>query len=88
MIYFRVPFIYSQPFIGQVGGVGIASAIFQSVLDRELRKRIDEPDAAQVGLRFAKKKKFIDSSHAENTRDSAFIAFGRNTSPTSSTGGP
>ena len=29
--------------IGQVGGVGIASSIFQSVLDRELRARIDRP---------------------------------------------
>ncbi|KLO19602.1 MFS general substrate transporter [Schizopora paradoxa] len=33
--------------VGQVGGVGIASAIFQSILDRELRKRIDEPGAAE-----------------------------------------
>ena len=29
--------------IGQVGGVGIASSIFQSILDRELRARIDRP---------------------------------------------
>jgi len=33
--------------VGQVGGVGIASAIFQSVLDRELQKRINETDAAE-----------------------------------------
>lgn len=34
---------------GQVGGVGIASAIFQSKLDSELRRRItDRPDADEV----------------------------------------
>ncbi|KAK0441284.1 major facilitator superfamily domain-containing protein [Armillaria borealis] len=31
--------------IGQVGGVAISSAIFQTKLDGELRKRIDGPDA-------------------------------------------
>ena len=36
------------PFSGQVGGVGIASAIFQSTLDRELRRRIQGPDSEQV----------------------------------------
>jgi len=34
--------------LGQVSGVGISSAIFQSVLDRELRKRIKTPDADQL----------------------------------------
>ncbi|TFK45918.1 vacuolar amino acid permease [Heliocybe sulcata] len=34
--------------VGQVGGVAISSAIFQSVLDSELRKRIDTPDADQL----------------------------------------
>lgn len=34
--------------IGQVGGVGIASSIFQSSLDRELRKRIQGPDAGDI----------------------------------------
>jgi len=32
----------------QVGGVAISSAIFQSVLDRELRERIHGPDANEV----------------------------------------
>ena len=32
----------------QVGGVAISSAIFQSVLDSELRKRIQGPDAKEV----------------------------------------
>lgn len=34
--------------IGQVGGVAISSAIFQSVLDRELHKSIHTPDAEEV----------------------------------------
>lgn len=31
-----------------MGGVGIASSIFQSILDKELRKRIHGPDSEQV----------------------------------------
>jgi len=38
----------SQP-IGQVGGVAISSALFQSRLDSELRARIHTPDAEEVG---------------------------------------
>lgn len=34
--------------IGQVGGVAVSSAVFQSVLDRELRKSIHTPDAEEV----------------------------------------
>jgi len=34
--------------VGQVGGVAISSAIFQSHLDSELRKRIHTPDAEEV----------------------------------------
>ncbi|EPQ50683.1 vacuolar amino acid permease [Gloeophyllum trabeum ATCC 11539] len=34
--------------VGQVGGVAISSAIFQSSLDRELRRRIDTPDADEL----------------------------------------
>ena len=34
--------------IGQVGGVGIASSIFQSILGRELRDRITGPDAEHM----------------------------------------
>ena len=36
--------------IGQVGGVAVSSAIFQSKLDTELRKRIHTPDAEEVFL--------------------------------------
>jgi hypothetical protein len=36
--------------IGQVGGVAVASAIFQSVLDGQLRQRITGPGADDVGL--------------------------------------
>lgn len=34
--------------VGQVGGVAISSAVFQSVLDSELRKRIHGPDAKET----------------------------------------
>lgn len=34
--------------IGQVGGVGVSSAIFQHILDSELRRRIHGPDAAKI----------------------------------------
>jgi hypothetical protein len=33
---------------GQVGGVAVSSAIFQTVLDRELKLRITTPDAPKV----------------------------------------
>jgi hypothetical protein len=35
--------------LGQVGGVAISSAVFQSKLDNELRARIHTPDADEVG---------------------------------------
>jgi len=34
--------------LGQVSGVAISSALFQSLLDRELRKRIHTPDSSQM----------------------------------------
>ena len=34
--------------IGQVGGVAISSALFQSILTAELHKRIHTPDAEEV----------------------------------------
>ncbi|KII86665.1 hypothetical protein PLICRDRAFT_263856 [Plicaturopsis crispa FD-325 SS-3] len=34
--------------IGQVGGVAVSSAVFQSVLDRELRQRIQAPNADEI----------------------------------------
>ena len=39
--------------IGQVGGVAISSALFQSILARELHKRVHTPDAEEVrSIRF------------------------------------
>lgn len=35
-------------FPGSVSGVAVGSAIFQSLLDRELSKRITGPDASDV----------------------------------------
>ena len=46
-LYFVVGFDDSP--IGQVGGVAISSALFQSRLDSELRARIRTPDADEVG---------------------------------------
>ena len=43
--------------IGQVGGVAISSAIFQSSLESELRSRIHRPDAEDV--RFLPKTLFL-----------------------------
>ncbi len=40
--------IPSENRAGQVGGVAVSSALFQSILDRELRKRIHRPDAEHV----------------------------------------
>ncbi len=36
--------------IGQVGGVAISAALFQSILNVELHKRIHTPDAEEVSL--------------------------------------
>ncbi|KAH0828781.1 major facilitator superfamily domain-containing protein [Lanmaoa asiatica] len=38
--------------LGQISSVAIASAVFQSRLDSELRRRIDVPDAEKVSFRF------------------------------------
>ncbi|EJD06151.1 vacuolar amino acid permease [Fomitiporia mediterranea MF3/22] len=45
--------------IGQVGGVGIASSIFQSTLDRELRNRIPGPDAEHQIRRIRHSSKLV-----------------------------
>ncbi|KAJ6523477.1 major facilitator superfamily domain-containing protein [Mycena vulgaris] len=45
--------------IGQVGGVAISSAIFQSRLDTELRKRIHTPDAEELILKIRRSSAFI-----------------------------
>jgi hypothetical protein len=42
--------LVSDSFPGQVGGVGIASAIFQYHLDSELSARIKTPDAEEVNF--------------------------------------
>lgn len=34
--------------LGQVGGVAVSSALFQSILNDELRRRIHREDAEQV----------------------------------------
>lgn len=36
--------------LGQVGGVAISAALFQSILTRELHKRIHGPDAEDVSI--------------------------------------
>ena len=46
--------------IGQVGGVAISSALFQSILARELHKRIHTPDAEEV--------RSVDLSRGEHER--------------------
>ena len=35
--------------VGQVGGVAISAALFQSILNTELHKRIHDEDAEEVG---------------------------------------
>jgi len=45
--------------IGQVGGVAVSSAIFQSVLDTELRKRIHGPDANEIIQRIRESAKLV-----------------------------
>lgn len=46
--------------LGQVGGVAVSSAIFQSILDRELRLRISSPDADDVRVYL---ERLINHSH-------------------------
>ncbi|KAF9009700.1 vacuolar amino acid permease [Cyathus striatus] len=45
--------------VGQVGGVAISSAIFQSLLDSELRKRIHTPDAEELILRIRQSARLV-----------------------------
>lgn len=63
--------------IGQVGGVGIASSIFQSLLDAELRKRIHRPDADQIIREIRHSSKLVATLPADlqtAARDSYAIA--------------
>ena len=61
-----------------MSGVGISSAVFQSILDRELRKRIQTPDADQVSPRRCDQYVIpINLSvRTDNQRNSTFCAFG------------
>ncbi|KAF9780435.1 vacuolar amino acid permease [Thelephora terrestris] len=54
---------FSQLFksFGQVGGVAISSAIFQSVLDRELRKRIHGPGSPDIIKRIRESARLVIS---------------------------
>ncbi|KAJ7500453.1 major facilitator superfamily domain-containing protein [Mycena galericulata] len=54
--------------IGQVGGVAISSAIFQSRLDTELRKRIHTPDAEELILRIRRSSAVIRTLLPEQQR--------------------
>lgn len=40
----------ANPSLGQVGGVAISAAVFQSILNSELHKRIHTPDAEKVRM--------------------------------------
>jgi len=62
---------FSQLFksIGQVGGVAISSAIFQSGLDRELRKRIHGPGAHEMITRIRESAKLVISLPPDLQRD-------------------
>ncbi|KAJ6588154.1 vacuolar amino acid permease [Mycena capillaripes] len=54
--------------IGQVGGVAISSAIFQSRLDTELRKRINTPDAEELILKIRRSSAVIRTLEPEQQR--------------------
>ncbi|KAF7342299.1 Vacuolar amino acid permease [Mycena venus] len=55
--------------IGQVAGVAISSAIFQSRLDTELRKRIHTPDAEDLILKIRRSSEFVRTLLPEQQRD-------------------
>ena len=63
--------------IGQVGGVGIASSIFQTLLDRELRKRITGEGSDELIMKIRHSSKLVASLEPEDqrhARDSYAIA--------------
>jgi len=47
--------------VGQVGGVAISSAIFQSKLDAELRRRIHGPDAEEMVMKIRRSSQLVAS---------------------------
>ncbi|KAF8209437.1 vacuolar amino acid permease [Mycena galopus ATCC 62051] len=55
--------------MGQVGGVAISSAIFQSRLDAELRKRIHTPDAESLIMQIRRNSAFVRTLGPELQRD-------------------
>ncbi|KAJ7101365.1 vacuolar amino acid permease [Mycena belliarum] len=55
--------------IGQVGGVALSSAIFQSWLDSELRKRIHTPDAEELILQIRRSAAVIGTLNPTLQRD-------------------
>ncbi|KAJ7856901.1 major facilitator superfamily domain-containing protein [Mycena leptocephala] len=63
--------------IGQVGGVAISSAIFQTCLDTELRKRIHTPGAEELIMKIRRSSEIVRTLGPEqqrNARDSYAIA--------------
>ncbi|KAJ3513848.1 hypothetical protein NLJ89_g2712 [Agrocybe chaxingu] len=54
--------------VGQVGGVAVSSAIFQSNLDAELRKRIHSPDAEDLIKRIRQSARLVGSLEPELRR--------------------
>ncbi|KAG6827313.1 hypothetical protein H0H92_012361 [Tricholoma furcatifolium] len=57
--------------IGQVGGVAVSSAIFQSKLDTELRRRITGPDAEEIPDRNLDDRVKGTGDESDNTTPSA-----------------
>ncbi|KAJ7932806.1 vacuolar amino acid permease [Mycena leptocephala] len=55
--------------IGQVGGVAISSAIFQSRLDTELRRRIHTPNAEELIMKIRRNTGFVRELMPEQQRD-------------------
>ncbi|KAF7353924.1 Vacuolar amino acid permease [Mycena venus] len=55
--------------IGQVGGVAISSAIFQSRLDTELRKRFHTPDAEELIMKIRRNSAFVRTLMPDQQRD-------------------
>ena len=63
--------------IGQVGGVGIASSIFQTILDRELRARITDEDSEHLIRQIRHSSKLVatlDPVNQRHARDSYAVA--------------
>ncbi|KAJ7830013.1 major facilitator superfamily domain-containing protein [Mycena olivaceomarginata] len=55
--------------IGQVGGVAISSAIFQSRLETELRKRIHTPNAEELIRQIRRNSAFVRTLEPEQQRE-------------------